>query len=268
MKKNLCILVVILLSNFLFAEEFKGFYDIQFGQSPAEVKNNIIRQGFKESELAVLAKDEELIFSKKNTSFFNVKCDELLITVDFDKDKKLNMIQAFFTDSYNDDDKLYTDIENTISIFVDKYNFTLLPEQYDNTKNAFVKELFLKNPVNNKMVTLEVCNNHGLIVYNFKFQSSEDIQWLKITSWEYLGEDSTNSYVLDLYEDFIDAKLDETKIINKRKSSFQISEFLLTAECTVAKLNIVLKNSPDEQSQVILFLINDELYEGVLSNSY
>lgn len=265
MKKSIFILLSMLFCSFLFSESFTGLYDIHFGQSPAEVKQNIERHGFTESELSELAKGDELIFSKKDTSFYNVKCSELLITVDFDDDKKLNIIQAFFTDSYNDDDKLYSDIESTINIFTDKYNFILLPEQYDNTKSAFVKELFIKNE--DKLTSLEVCNNYGLILFQFKVQTSENIQWLKITSWEYVGEDSSHSYILDLYEDFKDAKIDEKKIIEKKKSSYSFMEFFSKADCTVAKLTIVLKDDPEDKSQLILFIENDELYEGILSGS-
>ena len=56
MKKSFTIFFFILISNFIFSEEFKGFYDIEFGQSPEEVKTNIVGYGFKESELSALAK--------------------------------------------------------------------------------------------------------------------------------------------------------------------------------------------------------------------
>ena len=101
----------------------------------------------------------------------------------------------------------------------------------------------------------------GEFIFADSFIQSEKIIWLPITTWEYIGEDSNFSYLLDLYEDFEDAKIDEKKIFNTRKSDYQIISYFLSSDCTVAKLKISSKDKEDSKI-IILFLRDEVLYEG------
>ena len=105
-----------------------------------------------------------------------------------------------------------------------------------------------------------------LLSVSFLYGKSKEIKkitWTEITSYEYLGQDTENFYLLDLYEDFVDAKIDEKKILKTTKSSFsssEILEYFKNAECTVGKLQIE-SDKKEETTLMILFLKDKELYE-------
>ena len=267
MKKVLGIIFFTLLTTFLCSEDFKGVYDIKFGQNPSEVKTNIEKNGFTEEDFSLYSSksgNKEIVFGKKQTSFYGVECKFLTVIAVFDQNEKMNEILVFCENYTSDADDLFEQINKLLDIYKTKYNFILSSEEDYNTKEAFLMEFS-----DNKSITFQVCNNHGLVLYDFKYNDSSlisknesyKITWSSVTDWEYLGEDSKFSYLLDLYEDFKDAKIDEKKISNIKKSNYQVKDYLISADCTVAKLKIISKDNSDTNT-IILFLDNNELFEG------
>lgn len=259
MKRVHFFLVILFLGSSIFAEAFEGFYGIKFGQAPEEVKKNIEKEGFTISELTDYDKNAELIFKKKQTKFYEIECNFLTVTAVF-KNNKMDELLVF-CENYSDDiEKLFSDVENTLSNLSKSYNFKLTSEEDYNTKSAFLKEYN-----DNKGTTLEICNNHEMILFDFKLVSSESIQWLKVTNWEYLGEDSDYSYLLDLYDDFADAKIDVKQLSHRKQSGYKFIDYFVDAECNVAKLQITSKKDNEDSTKIILYLENKVLYECELA---
>ena len=97
-----------------------------------------------------------------------------------------------------------------------------------------------------------------------KEKETSKINWISVTPYEYIGQDSKNSFLLDLYDDFIDAKIDNNKLQNIMNCPYsEIIDFLSSSGCLVGKLHI-MPNNTDEIRLVILFMKDDVLFEGNL----
>ena len=74
MKKVLGIIIFTLLTTFLCAEEFKGVYDIKFGQNPSEVKTNIEKMVLLKKIFLYIVQSQVIkkLFLEKNKLLFMV----------------------------------------------------------------------------------------------------------------------------------------------------------------------------------------------------
>ena len=264
MKRSSIILLFLLLGSFIFAEQFKGVYGIEFGQTPAVVRKNIESNGFTETELSIYSANSghnEISFSKKKATFFGFECNFITVVTVFNDKNTMNEILVCCENYSLNNEELYSQIEKALNTFIKKYDFDLINDEDYNTQEMFIKQF-----ANKQSIILDVSNNHGLILFDFKISenTASNIKWMPITTYEYLGEDSNYSYLLDFYEDFTDAKINVSKIINKKKSNYDVLQYFLTSECTVAKLKIFSKETEDF-TNIILFIENNNLYEAELN---
>lgn len=89
-----------------------------------------------------------------------------------------------------------------------------------------------------------------------------EIKWNKITPYEYLGYIEEDCYILDLYEDFIEAKIkeDESKYDFYKIENNYIYNLLNNIECTLA---IISKIDSDfsVKEKYYIYLKDKELYK-------
>lgn len=265
MKKAFNIIIFFLLSSFVFAEQFKGLFGIEFGQTSAVVRKNIESNGFSENELSVYSANsghDEISFSKKKANFIGLDCNFLTVVTVFNEKDVMNEILVCCENYSLDNEELYFQIAESLNTFTNKYEFNLVNDEDYNTQEIFIKQFIDKHSH-----ILDVSKNHGLILFDFKINDNssptmiENIKWKPVTTYEYLGEDSKYSYLLDFYDDFSDAKINENKITNKKKSNYDILQYFKSSECTVAKLKIFSKET-EEFTTIILFVENNILYEA------
>ena len=166
MKKLLFFLLFTLISSIIFAEPFEGVFDIKFGQTAIDVKNNLEQKDFRENNLSLYSSNtgnSEIAFTKKQTSFSEVECDFLTILAVFDQNDKINEILVFCENYSLDNDELYIQIEKSINILSKKYDFKISSEEDYNTREMFIIEMIDKNST-----FLKICKNNNLVLYDFK----------------------------------------------------------------------------------------------------